>query len=191
LIDPAKGKLGAREARDLVANHGVQGFKVHPTMQGFYPNDRMAYTLSKAIAETGKPALFHTCQTGAGSGMRGGNGMRLQYSNPMYIDDVAVDLPDMPIILAHPSFPWQEKSLSGAQHKPNVYIVLSGWSPKYVPEILVRYANTMLKKKMLFGLDWRMISPEKWLDAFDNAAFGNEVRPGIAKDHAAWLLGLS
>jgi predicted TIM-barrel fold metal-dependent hydrolase len=105
LIDPAKGKLGAREARDLVANHGVQGFKVHPTMQGFYPNDRMAYTLSKAIAETGKPALFHTCQTGAGSGMRGGNGMRLQYSNPMYIDDVAVDLPDMPIILAHPSFP--------------------------------------------------------------------------------------
>jgi hypothetical protein len=151
----------------------------------------MVYTLSKALADTGKPALFHTGQTGAGSGIRGGNGMRLKYFKRMYIDDVAVDLPDMPIILAHPSFPWQEKSLSVAQHKPNVYVVLSGWSPKYFPEILVRYANTMLKNKMLFGSDWPMISPEKWLNAFDKAAFRDEVRPGIAKDHAARLLGLS
>jgi uncharacterized protein len=125
-IDPHKGKLGAREARDLVDNHGIQGFKFHPTMQGFYPNDRLAYPLYEAIAETGKPALFHTGQTGVGSGMRGGNGMRLKYSNPMYIDDVAVDFPEMPIVLAHPSFPWQEEALSVAQHKPNVYIDLSG-----------------------------------------------------------------
>ena len=75
-IDPAKGKAGAREARRLVAEFGVQGFKFHPTMQGFFPNDRMAYPLYEAIAETGKPALFHSGQTGVGSGMRGGNGMR-------------------------------------------------------------------------------------------------------------------
>ena len=188
-IDPAKGKLGAREARDLVENHGVQGFKFHPTMQGFYPNDRMAYPLYEAIAETGKPALFHTGQTGVGSGMPGGNGMRLKYSNPMYIDDVAVDFPDMPIILAHPSFPWQEEALSVAQHKPNVYIDLSGWSPKYFPPILVRYANTMLKHKMLFGSDWPMIAPEKWLNAFDKAEFRDEVRPLILKENALRLLG--
>jgi predicted TIM-barrel fold metal-dependent hydrolase len=101
-IDPAKGKLGAREARDLVANSGVQGFKFHPTMQGFYPNDRAACTLHEANAETGKPALFHTGQTGVGSGMKGGAGMRLKYSNPMYLDDVAVDFPDMPIVRAFP-----------------------------------------------------------------------------------------
>ena len=188
-IDPAKGKLGAREARDLVENHGVQGFKFHPTMQGFYPNDRMAYPLYEAIAGTGKPALFHTGQTGVGSGMPGGNGMRLKYSNPMYIDDVAVDFPDMPIILAHPSFPWQEEALSVAQHKPNVYIDLSGWSPKYFPPILVRYANTMLKHKMLFGSDWPMIAPEKWLNAFDKAEFRDEVRPLILKENALRLLG--
>ncbi|TMV10587.1 amidohydrolase family protein [Arenibacterium halophilum] len=190
-IDPHKGKLGAREARNLVENYGVQGFKFHPTMQGFYPNDRMAYTLYEAIAETGKPALFHTGQTGVGSGMPGGNGMRLKYSNPMYIDDVAVDFPDMPIILAHPSFPWQEEALAVAQHKPNVYIDLSGWSPKYFPPILVRYANTLLRKKMLFGSDWPMISPEKWLAAFDKADFRDDVRPGILKNNAAKLLGLT
>ncbi|MCA0922586.1 amidohydrolase family protein [Pseudooceanicola nanhaiensis] len=188
-IDPAKGKLGAREARDLVENHGIQGFKFHPTMQGFYPNDRSAYTLYEAIAESGKPALFHTGQTGVGSGMPGGNGMRLKYSNPMYIDDVAVDFPDMPIILAHPSFPWQEEALSVATHKPNVYIDLSGWSPKYFPPILIRYANTLLKDKMLFGSDWPMIAPERWLGAFEKADFREEVRPLILKENAMKLLG--
>lgn len=189
-IDPHKGKLGAREARNLVENYGIQGFKFHPTMQGFYPNDRMAYDLYEAIAETGKPALFHTGQTGVGSGMSGGNGMRLKYSNPMYIDDVAVDFPDMPIILAHPSFPWQEEALSVATHKPNVYIDLSGWSPKYFPKILIQYANTMLKKKMLFGSDWPMIAPEKWLGAFEKADFRDEVRPLILKENAMRLLGV-
>ncbi len=188
-IDPHKGKLGAREARNLVENFGVQGFKFHPTMQGFYPNDRMAYPLYEAIAETGKPALFHTGQTGVGAGMPGGHGMHLKYSNPMYLDDVAVDFPEIPIILAHPSFPWQEEALAVATHKPNVYIDLSGWSPKYFPPILVRYANSLLKDRMLFGSDWPMIAPEKWLDAFDKADFKDEVRPMILKENALRLLG--
>ena len=81
-IDPAKGKMGAREARRLVKDFGIRGFKFHPTMQGFYPNDRSAYVLYEAIAECGVPALFHTGQTGVGAGMRGGMGMKLKYSNP-------------------------------------------------------------------------------------------------------------
>jgi predicted TIM-barrel fold metal-dependent hydrolase len=189
-IDPAKGKMGAREARRLVADFGVQGFKFHPTLQGFYPNDRMAYPLYEAIAETGKPALFHTGQTGVGAGMRGGKCMRLKYSNPMYIDDVAVDFPDMPIILAHPSFPWQEEALSIATHKPNVYIDLSGWSPRYFPKILIQYANTILRKKMLFGSDWPMITPERWLADFDQIDIRPEVKPLVLKENAARLLGL-
>jgi len=127
-IDPAKGKAGAREARRLIRDFGVRGFKFHPSMQGFFPNDRNAYVLYEAIAEAKLPALFHTGQTGVGAGMPGGAGIRLKYSNPMYLDDVAVDFPEMPIILAHPSFPWQEEALSVAHHKPNVYIDLSGWS---------------------------------------------------------------
>ena len=94
-IDPHKGKLGVREARRLIADYGIKGFKFHPTMQGFYPNDRLAYPLYEAIQEGGAIALFHTGQTGVGSGMPGGKGMRLKYSNPMYIDDVAVDFPDL------------------------------------------------------------------------------------------------
>jgi predicted TIM-barrel fold metal-dependent hydrolase len=189
-IDPAKGKTGAREARRLIADFGIRGFKFHPSMQGFYPNDRSAYVLYEAIAEAGLPALFHTGQTGVGSGMPGGNGIRLKYSNPMYIDDVAVDFPDMPIILAHPSFPWQDEALAVAQHKPNVYIDLSGWSPKYFPPILVRYANSLLRHKMLFGSDWPVIQPDRWLRDFEKLDIKPEVRPLILKENAVKLLGL-
>jgi predicted TIM-barrel fold metal-dependent hydrolase len=189
-IDPAKGKTGAREARRLIADFGIRGFKFHPSMQGFYPNDRSAYVLYEAIAEAGLPALFHTGQTGVGSGMPGGNGIRLKYSNPMYIDDVAVDFPGMPIILAHPSFPWQDEALAVAQHKPNVYIDLSGWSPKYFPPILVRYANSLLRHKMLFGSDWPVIQPDRWLRDFEKLDIKPEVRPLILKENAVKLLGL-
>ncbi len=189
-IDPAKGRAGAREARRLLRDFGVRGFKFHPTMQGFWPNDRMAYPLYEAIAEENAIMLFHTGQTGVGSGMRGGMGMRLKYSNPMAIDDVAVDFPDSPIILAHPSFPWQEEALAVATHKPNVWIDLSGWSPKYFPQILVRYCNSLLKKKMLFGSDWPAITPDRWLADFEKLDIKDEVRPLILKDNARQLLGL-
>ena len=189
-IDPAKGRAGAREARRLVEHYGIRGFKFHPTMQGFYPNDRSAYVLYEAIAESGLPALFHTGQTGVGAGMPGGMGMKLKYSNPIYLDDVAADFPDMPIILAHPSFPWQEEALSVATHKPNVHIDLSGWSPRYFPPILVRYANTLLRHKVLFGSDWPAITPDRWLADFDTLDIKPEVKPLIMKDNARKLLGI-
>ena len=155
-----------REARRLVTDHGVRGFKFHPSMQGFAPDDRMAYPLYEVIAGAGLSALFHTGQTGIGAGVPGGGGVRLKYSNPMLVDDVAVDFPDLRIILAHPSFPWQDEALAVATHKPNVYIDLSGWSPKYFPPQLVRYANTLLQDKVLFGSDYPVITPDRWLADF-------------------------
>ena len=70
-IDPAKGRAGAKEARRLVRDFGVKGFKFHPSTQGFFPNDPSAYVLYEAIAEEGAIALFHSGQTGVGSGMPG------------------------------------------------------------------------------------------------------------------------
>ena len=188
-IDPWKGKMAVREAKRLVSEYGVRGSKFHHTMKGLFPNDPMAYPLYEAIQDAGAIALFHTGQTGVGSGMHGGMGMRLKYSNPMHVDDVAVDFPDLRIILAHPSFPWQEEALAVCQHKPNVYIDLSGWSPNYFPEILVKYANSMLKTKMLFGSDWPAVTPDRWLSDFEKAPFRDEVRPLILKQNAQKLLG--
>jgi predicted TIM-barrel fold metal-dependent hydrolase len=189
-IDPHKGKLGVREARRLIAEHGVRGFKFHPNTQAFWPNDRAFYPLYEAIAEAGLIALFHSGQTGIGAGLPGGGGVHLKYSNPMCVDDIAADLPELRIILAHPSFPWQEEALAVATHKPNVYIDLSGWSPKYFPDILVRYTNTILRHKMLFGSDYPLITPDRWLDDFAALPIRDEVRPLVLKDNAAALLGL-
>jgi uncharacterized protein len=190
-IDPAKGKMGAREARRLIQDFGVRGFKFHPSAQGFYPNDPKAYVLYEAIAEAKLPALFHSGQTGVGARMRGGMGIRLKYSNPMFLDDVAVDFPDMPIVIAHPSFPWQDEALAVATHKPNVYIDLSGWSPKYFPTNLVQYANTLLKDRVMFGSDFPALTPERWIADFDTLNIKPEVRPLIMKENAVRLLGLS
>ena len=189
-VSPHRGKDGVLLARKLIRDYGVKGFKFHPSVQDFFPNDRMAYPLYEAIAEAKLPALFHTGQTGVGAGTPGGGGIRLKYSNPMLLDDVAADFPDMPIVLAHPSFPWQEEALSVATHKPQVYIDLSGWSPKYFPPILVQYANTLLKDKILFGTDYPAMSPERWLGDFEKLSIKPEVRPLILKENAARLLKL-
>jgi len=189
-IDPHKGKMGAREARRLIEEHGVKGFKFHPTVQGFYAYDKIAWPIYEVIAEHKLPAIFHSGHSGIGSGMRCGGGLRLEYSNPMHLDDVAIAFPDMQIVIAHPSFPWQDEALSVAMHKPNVWIDLSGWSPKYFPPQLVQYANTLLKDRMLFGSDWPLISPDRWMKDFDESGFRPEVKPLILKSNAVRLLGL-
>ena len=188
-VEPHKGKLAVREAQELI-DAGARGFKFHPNTQAFWPNDRAWYPLYEVIAEAGLIALFHSGTTGIGAGMPGGGGVRLKYSNPMCVDDVAADFPELDIILAHPSFPWQDEALAIAVHKPNVYIDLSGWSPKYFPENLIRYTNSQLKHKMLFGSDFPLITPDRWLRDFENLPIKDEVRPLVLKENASRLLGL-
>jgi predicted TIM-barrel fold metal-dependent hydrolase len=189
-IDPHRGRPAIAEAERLIAK-GARGFKFHPNLQGFFPSDRLAYPLYEVIEAARLPALFHTGHSGMGSGLPGGGGIRLKYSNPMDVDDVAVDFPEMPIVLAHPSFPWQEEAISVAMHKAQVHIDLSGWSPKLFPPVLVQYANTVLREKVLFGSDYPVITPDRWLADFEQIPIKDEVRPLILKENAARLLGLS
>src|SRR3989442_12072901 len=102
-INPRRGAAGVREARRLIKDYGVKGFKFHPSVQGFFPDDRMCYPLYEVIAEHKSIALFHTGQTGIGAGMPGGGGVRLKYSNPLHLDDVAADFPDLSIIMTDPA----------------------------------------------------------------------------------------
>ena len=189
-VDPNRGAAGVRLAKKLISEYGVKGFKFHPTVQAFAPNDRICYPLYEAIAEAGLPALFHSGQTGIGAGMPGGGGLRLEYSNPMLLDAVAADFPQLSIVSAHPGVPWQDEQLAVASHKPNVYIDLSGWSPKYFEPKLVQYANTLLKDKVLFGTDNPVIQPDRWLADFEKLPIKPEVRPLIMKENAMKLLGL-
>jgi predicted TIM-barrel fold metal-dependent hydrolase len=190
-VDPHQGQDAIRRARSLVEEHGVRGFKFHPSLQAFSPDDVSHRPLWGALEELGVPALFHTGQNGIGAGLPGGRGIKLRYSNPLLLDDVAADFPGLTVILAHPSVPWQAEAISMATHKANVFIDLSGWRPKYFPPELVRAAGGQLRDKVMFGSDYPLIAPERWLEDFDALGLDEARRPAILKGTAARVLGLS
>jgi predicted TIM-barrel fold metal-dependent hydrolase len=189
-VDPLRGAGAVAQARSLVRDYGVRGFKFHPTLQGFAPNDQAFYPLWAEIESLGVPALFHSGQTGIGAGLPGGRGLKLRLSDPMLVDDVAADFPGLTVILAHPSVPWASSSISIATHKANVYIDLSGWSPKYFPADLVRAANSYLQDKVLFGTDYPLLTPERWLRDFDTLDLKPAAKAKILKSNAVQVLGL-
>jgi uncharacterized protein len=190
-VDPHRGPGAVEQARRLVGDYGVRGFKFHPSLQSFSPDDPQFRPLWGTIEDLGVPALFHTGQNGIGAGLPGGRGIKLRYSNPLLLDDVAADFPGLTVILAHPSVPWQAEAISMATHKANVYIDLSGWSPKYFPAELVRAADGMLRGKVLFGSDYPLITPERWLEDFAALGLREENLPRILKGNACQVLGLA
>ncbi len=189
-VDPLRGAAAVDQARRLIEDHGVRGFKFQPTVQGFDPSDPAYFPLYGVLEEAGVVSLFHTGQTGIGAGMPGGRGLRLRYSNPMLLDEVAAEFPELQIVMAHPSVPWQEEALSVATHKHNTWIDLSGWSPKYFPAELVRYAGSILKDRVLFGTDFPLLTPDRWLRDIEETKLKPEALPGILKGNAVRLLGL-
>jgi predicted TIM-barrel fold metal-dependent hydrolase len=189
-VDPHGGKDILVRARDLVESHGVRGFKFHPSLQNFQPNSPEYFPLYELIQELGVPVIFHTGQTGIGAGIPGGRGIKLALSDPLLLDEVAAEFPDLTVIMAHAGMPWYENAMAVATHKSNVYLDLSGWSPKYFPPALLRAANTYLRDKFLFGSDFPVITPERWLRDFEGLEIAEEVRPLILKDNAVRVLRL-
>lgn len=188
-VDPLQGAAALDELYRQIGL-GVRGFKFHPTVQGFDPSDPMHDPIFSAIEEAGLPIVVHTGQTGVGAGVPGGLGLRLALSNPMLLDDVAARHPNLEIVMAHPSVPWQDEALSIATHKANVWIDLSGWSPKYFSPALVRATRTYLKHKVLFGSDFPALTPDRWLRDFAALEFPQEVQDMVLKHNAVRLLHL-
>ncbi|MEV8375936.1 amidohydrolase family protein [Kribbella sp. NPDC056861] len=189
-VDPRQGPRAVTAARRLVEEYGVRGFKFHPSLQAFAPNNEAFYPLYRAIQELGVVALFHTGQTGIGAGLPGGRGIKLRYSDPMLVDDVAADFPDLSIVLAHPAVPWADSAISIATHKANVYVDLSGWLPRYFPPQLTHQLSRSLRTKALFGTDFPLIHPDRWLDSFAQLDITDDAKPLIFKDNAIRLLHL-
>jgi predicted TIM-barrel fold metal-dependent hydrolase len=94
-------------------------------------------------------------------------------------------------VLAHPSVPWVDSQIAIATHKANVYIDLSGWSPKYFPAQLVKAANGLLRNKVLFGSDFPVIQVDRWRADFETLDIKPEVAPLIFKTNALRVLSLA
>jgi len=191
VIDPWQGKVALDEIRRIkdLGLHGVG--ELNPARQQFFPNDTRFYPLWEEVQKLGLPILFHTGMAGAGAGTPGGMGFKLKYTQPIHLDDVAADFPELQIIGAHPSWPWQAESLAIARHKLNFFIDLSGWAPKYFPRELVQQANSILQDKILFGSDWPSMGVERWLEEFGQMEIKPEVRQKIMLDNAKKLFKLN
>lgn len=191
-FDPWQGQIAKDEIKRCAEELGLRGLgELNPGRQHFYPNDERFYPLWEEASRQNLVVLFHSGMMGSGAGTPGGMGYKLKYGRPIpHLDDVAADFPELKIIGAHPSWPWTEESLAIARHKSNYYIDLSGWAPKYFPKELVQQVNSILQDKALFGSDWPVMKPERWIEEFDQLGIKPEVRPKIMLENAKRLLGL-
>ena len=188
-VDPHKGQIAVDQLTEI-ADLGLKGLKFHAGSQHFFTNDRKYYPLWQRATDLGLICLFHSGTTGVGAGTPGGGGIKLEYMRPVpYIDDIAADFPDLNIILAHPPFPWDKEGLAMIRHKPNVYMDLSGWAPAYFDPLVVQYARTIGQDKILYGSDWPVLTPERWLRDWAAYEFAPEVDIKIMRDNSARLLG--
>ncbi len=188
-VDPHK-KSALKELDYAVRELKLKGLKLHPQVQAFEPNDRAYYPIYSKCVELDVPITFHTGSTYWGAGLEGGGGVKLRYSDPMLLDDVAADFPELKLIMAHPGWPWQDEQLAIATHKENVYVDLSGWSPKYFQPLLVTYMTKLIPHKFMFGTDYPMLSPRRWLQDFEGLKVSAEVRAMILRENARKLLKL-
>lgn len=188
-VDPWKGSKAIYEVERAIKDLGLKGLKLHPIHQSFYPDDKQFFPLYEKCQDLGIPILFHSGFAAAGVGMPGGGGFKLKYGRPIPgFDDVAAEFPGLTIIMAHPAWPWIEEQIAVAMHKPNVYIDLSGWAPRFIPQSLIREANTRLQDKVLFGSDYPYLPPDKWIKGFTDLPIDEDVRSKILLDNAREIL---
>lgn len=187
-IDPWEGKRAEQEIRRCKEELGLAGIgELNPARQLFEPHDHRFERLWGAASDLGLIVLFHGGFAAAGAGTPGGMGIKLRYSNPIYLDDVAATFPDLRIICAHPSWPWESEALAVAQHKSNVFLDLSGWAPKYFSPEVVKHINSRIADKVLFGTDWPGLSIDRWISEFDQLGIKAESRQKILLDNAKRL----
>jgi predicted TIM-barrel fold metal-dependent hydrolase len=160
-------------------NMGLKGLKLHPNLQFVYPNDPRLRPVYKAIDDAGGVVLVHTGTSGIGGGLRGGGGFKLDYSRPIWVDGVAAEYTNASFILAHFGWPWVSEAIAISLQKANVYLDLSGWSPKYIPQEVWSYTNTLLQDRVLAGSDYPFIKPRRWLEEFAHVPLKEDVKEKV------------
>ncbi|MCD6560270.1 MAG: hypothetical protein B1H11_06730 [Desulfobacteraceae bacterium 4484_190.1] len=154
-VDPWMGKMALQEAERCLRDFKALGIKFQQPSQHFHLSDKRFYPLWDLIASYGGFIQWHGGYTGVGTGMPGGGGIKiLEYTNPVDVDNVAADFPNLRIILMHNSDPFTEAAQLVCMHKGNVYRETSGTLPRYLPERIAHDLNTRLKKKFMFGSEY-------------------------------------
>jgi len=189
-VDPHKGAAAAAEVANIAAL-GLRGVKFHPSLQAFSPDDPQYWPIFAACEQHGLLALFHTGTSGIGARQPGGQGIRIDYAHPIKLDPVAAAHPDLTIVAAHFGWPWHMDLIAIALHKTNVYIDISGWSPRRIPAEVIRELRGRLSGQFLWGSDFPFLAPERCLTELEALDLPADVLSTVLRDNAARILGLS
>lgn len=176
-VDPNKGAPARKELRRAVERDGMKGLKLLPHLVELTANDKKSYGLYRQAEDLGIPVLFHM-------GTQFHTGTRLRYCRPIDVDDVAVDFPELKLIIAHFGWPWYEEALAVVHRNPNVYFNIAGWSPKRIPDFVFRFMNGPVKEKALFGSDYPLVSRERIVTELDDIEIGEDVRERLLRTNA-------
>lgn len=177
-IDPLKPDY-MEELERCHTELGAVGVKMAPLYQNVHPSDPRCYNIYRYCIKNGLPILFHT-------GTSFVSGTPLDYSRPVHFDTVAVDFPDLRMILAHLGHPWEGETISVIRRNANVYADLSAlyyrpWQFYNSMRLLVEYHA---EHKLLFGSDSPFTTTRDSLDGVRglNAVIGKSGMPPIPED---------
>jgi predicted TIM-barrel fold metal-dependent hydrolase len=182
-VDPHKGVLAIDELERAIKTLGLKGLKIIPNLIEVYPNEKLMYPIYERVAELNIPILFH-------AGTLFHKGTKIKYSQPIFFDDVAVDFPNLKIIMAHFGFPWFVEAIAVAQRNQNVFLNIAGWSPKYIPEMVVKYMDGLLSHKVLFGSDYPLIPRKRIIKELEKLHLKQESLDNILSKNAKRLLNI-
>ncbi|MGA3151633.1 MAG: amidohydrolase family protein [Streptosporangiaceae bacterium] len=189
-VDPHKGTAAVDEVASIAAL-GLRGVKFHPSLQAFSPDDPRYEPIFAACEQHGLLALFHTGTSGIGARQPGGQGIRIDYAHPLRLDPVAAAHPGLTVVAAHFGWPWHADLIAVALHKTNVYIDISGWSPRLVPPEVIRELRGRLSGQFLWGSDFPFITPERCLAEVGDLGLPAGVLDAVLRGNAARILGLA
>lgn len=176
-VDPNAGREALAELKRAVKKLGMRGLKVHSSANSVYLNDRrLMFPIYEYCQEEGIPILFHTGTTGLGD-------CEIRYSRTELLDDVCQSFSDLKVIMAHFGWPWPEVAMAVALRNPNVFIDVSGWKPRYIPQSVIPYLNGTLQDRFLFGTDYPMLRQSEWMNDFRT-----NLQPKLKPDVAEKLL---
>ncbi|MBI2955442.1 MAG: amidohydrolase [Chloroflexi bacterium] len=182
-VNPFMVANPAKHIEHYVRDLGCKGVKLYPPYQQYYPNDQLAYPIYAKAAELGVPVMFHT-----GSSVF--KGSRLKFGDPLLLDDVAVDFPDLKLVMAHSGRGfWYDRAFFLARLHKNLYMEISGLPPQnlltYFPE-LERNAD-----KIIYGSDWPgMPHLKRNIEMVRSLPLKDETKDKILGLNAAKVLGI-
>jgi uncharacterized protein len=189
-VDPHKGEAAVAEVANIAAL-GLRGVKFHPSLQAFAPDDPAYQPIFAACERHGLLALFHTGTSGIGARQPGGQGIRLDYARPIRLDAVAAAHPELTVVAAHFGWPWHMELVAMALHKTNVYIDISGWSPRRIPAELISELSGRLSGQFVWGSDFPFLTPERCLAELAELGLPDKAAGRVLHENAARILRLT